>query len=317
MTNLPEDHDQNTRLLALALHDLQVKGSIEYSGEYGPELATFIPFIAWLKANGHLAARKVVTYSGMRSYYFFLTDDEYAEKSEARRWVDQRQRRWPGNDTRSSRAEQWHVYPDYRAHFSSEGPSFTRPVLFIQNKFAVEWGIGPINYLPLKFLDWLLAAAQDFHVIYSRPGISSGPRSYSRDHNRFCDYPDRDVVMNYPRVEVLEDECVRRNLDYNGYKLQILAKCHHFISAQGGGAHLLSCFGNSILVILHNRGHEYPHAYKTGPYKYLSTPPPILMVASRFQDLIDASKILLSARMVDQRIAIDRSFLPDLERLKL
>lgn len=317
MTISSENREQDKLLLTLALEKLEHNGTIEYSGEFGPELTTFIPFVVWLKTTGHLAGRKVITYSGMRPYYFFLTDEEYAEKKEVRKWVPSEQRRWPSNHTATSRAESWHVYPDYRAYFSATAPAFDRPVLFIQNKFTVEWDIGPINYLPLKFLDRLLGAAQHFHVIYSRPGITGDPGSYSKDHNSFCDYPDRQIIKNHSHVEVLEETCLRNGLDYNRYKLQVLAKCHHFISVQGGGAHLLSCFGNSILLVLHYKGPEFPHAYQVGPYKYLSTAPPLLMVARNRRDLIDASKVLLSTQVTEQGMTIERSLLPILEKLRL
>ena len=61
-------------LLAAALHRLKTTGAIEYTGEYGAELTTFLPFAFWLKTQGLLSGRRVVTYRGMRPYYYFLED---------------------------------------------------------------------------------------------------------------------------------------------------------------------------------------------------------------------------------------------------
>jgi hypothetical protein len=275
----------------------------------------FVPFVAWLKANDHLVGRKVVTYSGMRPYYFFLAEEEYTENKLKRHWLPVKQSQWPAR-TAMERSP-WHIYPDYRTHFSVSGLDFDRPVLFIQNKFTVEWGVGPINYLPLTFLDWLLQqAAERFHVIYSRPGITHDPVSYSRDENSYCDYPDRQVLKKYPGVEVLEEKCLQSNLDYNLYKLQLLAKCYHFISVQGGGAQFLPYCSNSILLVYHQKGQEYPHAYLSGSYKYLSTPPPLLMVARNHRNLERGAKVLLSTQADEQGVTVEKSFLPVLEELR-
>src|SRR5687768_15559583 len=109
---MPSRREQDEQLVALALQHLEQQGSIEFVGEYRDELMKFVPFLAWLKANNHLVGRKVITYSGMRPYYFFLADEEYAEKQTDRQWQGpSKQFTWPGTRTATERPAPWPVYP--------------------------------------------------------------------------------------------------------------------------------------------------------------------------------------------------------------
>lgn len=291
-------------LLAEALARLEQTGELEYRGEYGAEITTFIPFAFWLKQQGLLAGRTLVTYRGMRPYYYFLDDEEYREKPDRRDWEPFESRIWPTNSSYTATRQPWHVMPDYRRRYGSEGLTFDRPVLFIQNKFTVEWGEGPINYLPLDFLARTIErATARFDVVYSRPRTLPPPAGFSSDHNSFCDYPDLSVVRRFPQVLILEDHCEQTGADYNLTKLQILAKTWRFIAVQGGGAHLLACFGDSVMALLHRRGEEDPHAYAAGPYKYLAETPPWLFVARDWKQLWRATGLVCDARHADGKFS--------------
>ncbi len=200
----PSSLDQS--LLAGSLAMLREHSKLEYTGEFGAEITTFIPFVAWLKQEGHLSGRRIVTYAGMRPYYFFLDEAEFEGKTEPRRWFPASKRYWPSNATWTAVSSPWHVYPDYRQHFVRAGRHFHRPVLFIQNKFTVEWGEGPINYMPLNSLQRLLQlTANTFDVVYSRPrGRAAG---YSYDDNSSCDYPDRAMISQFAHVTDFEEAC--------------------------------------------------------------------------------------------------------------
>jgi hypothetical protein len=194
--------------------------------------------------------------------------------------------------------------PDYRSRYRSEGLSFERPVLFVQNKFAVEWAEGPVNYLPLDLLRMILERAlPKFDVVYSRPRVLPPRAGFTSDHNMFCDYPDFSLVRRFPGVLILEDHIEQSGADYNLTKLQILAKAHRFIAVQGGGAHLLACFGDSLMALLHRKGEEDPHAYAAGPYKYLAETPPLLFVARDRQQLWHAAGLVCDARQVEDKFS--------------
>ncbi len=287
-------------LLEAAIARLRREGFLEYRGEFGAELTTFIPFVNWLKAEGLMRGRRLVTYVGMRPYYYFLDDGEFAEKPGPRVWVPINSRDWPANSTYSATRKPWHVYPDYRTRYASEGRAFAKPVMFIQNKFAIEEGMRPVNFLQLKALERLLAEnCERFDIVYSRPRTVAAKNGYVADGNAHCDYPDLALVESHPSVLDLEGHCARHGLDYNLAKLQTLAKSHVFVAVQGGGAHLLACFDRSLLLLLDFKSGEFPHAYGRGPYKYLSDPPLVLLVARSDSAFDRGLDILQGVRVVD------------------
>jgi len=305
-------------LLDRSLDRLQATGAIEYTGEYGAEITTFIPFAFWLKTQGLLSGRRVVTYRGMRPYYYFLDDDEFHEKSDLREWRPIEQRDWPNNSTYSATRQAWHVLPDYRARYESQGRTFQRPVLFIQNKFTVEWGRGPINYLPLTLLKTLFSYSSDrFDVVYSRPGIVSGGPGYTSDRNMHCDYPDLALARSFENVLILEDFCALSGASYNLTKLEVLAKSRIFVAVQGGGAHLMACFGGSVLLLLHVQGDEYPYTYKSGAYTYLSSPAPLLLLARNYEQLATGVDLIGSLQTTSNGVELDTGFMPVLQSLRV
>lgn len=304
-------------LLQHALARLQGTGEIEYSGEFGAEITTFIPFVFWLKTEGELAGRRVLTYRGMRPYYYFLDDAEYAEKAAPRTWLPPAKRQWPSNNSYAATRQTWHRMPDYRGRYAAEGVTFQRPILFIQNKFCVEWDAGPINYVPLNVLETLFRLSGDrFDVVYSRPRRMQDRADYTADHNMDCDYPDLALAKRFPAVTVLEDFCAATNAPYNLAKLQILAKSHLFIAVQGGGAHLLACFGSSLMLLLHRRGEEHPHTYAAGPYKYLASPPPILMVAHNTAQFLRGAALIANVTPGNGQFQFDQKWVPTLTELR-
>ena len=311
-----EQSAPDQELLTAALARLKAHSRLEYRGEFGPEITTFIPFVAWLKQQGYLAGRRIVTYSGMRPYYFFLDDSEFEGKVQRRSWVPVAERDWPSNSTYTASASPWHIYPDYRLHFRPLGRQFHRPVLFIQNKFTVEWGEGPINYVPLNSLQRLLElTASKFDVVYSRPRESV--RGYSYDDNASCDYPDRTVIRQFAHVLDFEEACQDQSGNYNQTKLEVLAKSHLFVAVQGGGAHLLACFGESLLLLLHCAGEEYPHAYRHGAYKYLAAQPPWLLVAQDTEQFRAGIEVIGSALVQESKLLLPTSATDVVKRLSL
>ncbi len=305
-------------LLDRSIERLKTTGAIEYTGEFGAEITTFIPFAYWLKTQGLLAGRRVVTYGGMRPFYYFLEDDEVVEKSATRHWLPPDQRDWPTNSTYSATKQKWHVFPDYRSKYRLRGRTFSRPILFIQNKFTVEWELGPINFLSLRVLERLFGfAAGRFDVVYSRPGVGRQVNGYTEDHNVSCDYPDLELARRFEDVLILEDFCAATGASYNLTKLEILAKAHLFVGVQGGGAHLLACFGNSLLLLLHNRGEEYRHSYSLGAYKYLSNPPPLLLLARGHDQLAHAVDVIDRIGLEDDPLRLDPSLRPIFQALRV
>lgn len=203
-------------LLQASLKLLRENSQLEYSGEFGAEITTFVPFAAWLKQEGHLTGRRIKTYAGMRPYYFFLADDEFLTKNEDRCWVKWEERYWPSNASDTAVKSPWHVYPNYRDQYIDSTINFEKPVIFIQNKYAKEWEMAPINYFPLSGLElFLKKVSRRFDVVYSCPNNVPKSSGYSKDHNEEVRYADMEVLAKFPQVISFEKMCLERKLDYN------------------------------------------------------------------------------------------------------
>ena len=301
---LPDDESKLQQSLDLLIQ----QGYLEYTGEYGAELTTFIPFVAWLNREGWLDQRRIITYQGMRPYYYFLTNEQFQDKKTQRFWLADQDRYWPSSSTYTATASRWHVYPNYRQHYQDSGEKFDKPIIFIQNKFIIEWHIGPINYLPLILLRRFLIQTKDaFTVIYSRPTKHINRTGFSIDENYEIDYPDRAILSEFKHTIDLESFCSEQELDYNTTKLKLMAQAHIFVGVQGGGAHAIAYFDHSLLLLLHHidylgqrEQYEYPHAYKYGPYKYLNHHSLTLAVACNLAEL-DAGLFGLSHISIDHQ----------------
>src|SRR5689334_20147291 len=93
-----------------------IPDTLEYTGEFGIELVAFIPFVHWLQANGHMESRRVLTYAGMRPFYYFLAHSQYAEKAGPRTIVEASRRPsyWPTRRVgRSTAKKPSELFPDY------------------------------------------------------------------------------------------------------------------------------------------------------------------------------------------------------------
>jgi hypothetical protein len=233
-------------------------------------------------------------------------------------WVPVGKRDWPTNSTYTATQQRWHLMPDYRAQYRDKGRTFARPVLFIQNKFAIEWKQGPYNFLPLNTLALLLEKASgQFDIVYSRPRAFTRDVGFSHDDGAYCEYPDLAVVKRFSNVAILEELCDQTGAPYNQTKLEILAKSNFFVAVQGGGTHLLACFGNSLMLLLHTRGDEYPHAYRSGAYKYLSNPPPVILLADGYNKMAAGIDLLCSVQFENGIGRLDANFRPTLEALTI
>lgn len=315
--------NQDEKHLQYCLAQLKQHRVLEYRGEFGAEITTFMPFVAWLKKEGHLSGCSIKTYHGMRPYYFFLEDDEYQETSELRSWLPISKRYWPNNSTYHAIWGPYQCYPDFRTYYLESGLEFPRPVIFMQNKFNIEWGAGPINFMPLKALkNFFESTKERFTIVYSRPGTFTN-NGYTKDHNIELNYPDLEIIKQFHHVIQFEEYCAMYSKNYNQTKLEILAKSNLYVAVQGGGAHLMACFSGGLILLLDRsedlsqEGREYPHAYQFGPYKYLSSPSPELLVARNFSDFNAGLELLSQAKLEDDNIHHSDSHKILYERLKL
>ena len=272
----------------------QLPETIRYEGEFGTEIVTFLPFVYNLSLHGLLDDRKVSTYSGMTPYYFFLNRRDLFERKEKRIWVPSDERWWPGSNEHQRIPLVGEEYPNFQHSYSK------KEVLFIQNKYCVEWGEEPINYLSLDILRKIFEVTKDkYSVVYSRQGILSIDThlGISVDQNTELSFEDLALCQKYSHVKILEKSSAFNFRSYNAKKLFWINRAFLLLGVQGGSNYPWAFFNKNALV-LHKRGRETEFSYKQGFYTYLSDPPLQLQVLDEGEKLLKGLIEILEAREI-------------------
>jgi hypothetical protein len=309
----------------------EIPRTLDYEGEFGPELVLFLPYVTWLSRAGLLRQTRVVIYAGMRCFYDHLQCAELVEKHASRRYVKEEQR-LPNLPVKSellydvADLSPFHVFPDFRHTFRrfdlpSAFDRLRKPLLVIHNKFAIEWNREPINHIGLDLLDTLIRElTRAFTIVYIRHGMTREPAGYSKDDNFSLSFDDRSVLEAHPEVLCFDDvyaDYVRNGgiQDVNTFKNVLYSRCHHFISSQGGGAAHMSFFSGSLLMILHRYGREERLAYGNGPYGFCANPAPIRVICLNDEELVRGLRLFKDSTVVADRVMIAHGLEPLLEEL--
>ena len=282
---------------------------LDFVGEFGAELNSFVPFVHWLHRAGLMRDRRIGTYLGMRPFYFFLDRHQIEERAEPRRYVppDERPNWLPTRNDHASNRSPFEMFPDYRAAFRDGLFDVGRPLLVVHNKVTPEWGQPPVNTFSLPVLDRLLAAlVADFHVVYLRPGLLGTPPDYSVDHQPNLAFDDLALLRRHKQVELFDEmaRVLACSMPYNEAKLRLYAHADFHITVQGGNAHLLSMFSGGMVAILHRAGHEVRHSYAHGHFCYAGSPPPRWLICRNDDELMSCLPVFRSAVLVDGQVLI-------------
>lgn len=293
---------------------------LEYTGEFGPELVLFLPFIRHLCATDAIGARTVRTYAGMAPFYEGLPIAVFEEKTAQRHWVPNPDRpawlpRRSEHDFDGLGPSDELSFPDPRRQFAHvpmpgalDRAIASKPLVVIHNKVTDEWGQGPVNRIGLGTLRRILPKLMTrFTVVYIRHGASKPPQGYSEDHNTFLAFRDMELLARFPGVFVFDDLYKGQTevANVNAFKAGLYARCFRFITVQGGGAHQIAQYSGSVMVILHRLGDEMRFAYAHGCYTFMTSPAPLLLTCAYESELKAAVGALLRSNLRDGRISLD------------
>jgi hypothetical protein len=287
----------------------ELPDQLDFAGEFGAELNSFVPFVYWLHQAGLMAGRRIGTYRGMRPFYFFLGPGQIAERDGPRRYVAPSQRpAWlPTRNDHVARRGPFEMFPDYRSAYRDGRFDVDRPLLVVHNKVTPEWDRPPVNVISLPVLDRLFAAlAADFHVVYLRPGLLGTPDGYSVDHQRDLPFDDLALLRRHPEVELFDElaAALAHAMPYNEAKLRLYAHADFHITVQGGNAHLLSMFPGGMVAILHRAGQEIRHSYAHGHFSYAANPRPRWLICRDESALLDSLPLFRDAVMADGQVLL-------------
>lgn len=238
------------------------RSQLEVTNEFGCEVICFIPYYYYLHVNNLLFDNKITTYKGMECFYYFMNTENIIIKEDTRRWVCPAHRPLLVNNNEHLNhfnREFW-LPPPYKNIFKNDTFVFEKPLLIIHNKYNIEWGYDPINYININTLDILFNTLKEkYQIIYIRPH-GGGIPNYSYDENQMVDvFGDYELINEkyrddvIPFIQLLEEY---NTYTYNELLLRIYANCDNYICVQGGGSFLISYFFKKM-IILHIRGPEF------------------------------------------------------------
>ena len=234
---------------------------IDYGGEFGPELSTVVPYAYSLFREGKLG--RVATSRDMTCFYYFCSAVEEKYASRVFLPPDRRSKLGlPNPDEHTGQLDlaQWDA-PPYREVYHNDVFRWDKPTLVISNKYNLEWGGAPVNFISLTELERMFELlVDDYKIVYNRPL----PKNVTSDNSETYVLGDHDLVSKYDQIVTMQELHLEHpEFTFNELQLRVYANCRNFISVQGGNAVLASYFGG-INVIKVLRGEEL----RRGDYRY-------------------------------------------------
>jgi len=227
------------------------KEMTEYYGEFGYELISVIPYAFWLYLNNKLCITKSVKDS--KAFYYF--SPRHKEVGVNRTYSSTSLSEFPITNIHvfSLDTSKW-VPPPYKEIYQNDQFVWSKPLCVINNKYMLEWGEAPVNFISLEALKKTIDLLKNkYQIIYNRPIKGQ----IVRDHMEFLDFGDYDMIKQfYPEVITMAQLYKNNsNLSFNTLSLMVFSNCNNFISVQGGNSVLASYFGG-INIIYAKKGKE-------------------------------------------------------------
>ena len=210
--------------------------------EFGFELCFFVPFCYWLYTQGLL--KKTTSGLGTSCLYYFSPEHEEITQRTQRHCIPLPLINYDFN--KPVDMSQW-VLPDYKGHFKNTVYVYDKPILILHNKYTMEWGHDPINFIDIETLDILLRyLSNTYQVIYIRP--LGNEKEYTTDDNTILDLDDHTYIREtYPDVLVFQD--ILGEYSYNQAQLMLHANCERFVSVHGATSLLASMFAGTNIIL--------------------------------------------------------------------
>jgi hypothetical protein len=214
--------------------------------EFGYELLSAVPYAYNLYLKGELG--KTISGFDTKCLYFFSPD--HVESNCKRSW-DNMNKLWKTNFPNifiHQKDLDWSLFspPPFKEHYSKNAISFQKETLVIFNRYNIEWGRKPINYLDLKTLEKLFTMLEDkYQVVYIN---IKGHKKYY-DGVDPLDLGDDELLKKHPQVISINNLIERYpESSYNEIQLRLFANCKKYISSNGGQLILSAFFGGENVI---------------------------------------------------------------------
>jgi len=178
--------------------------TIKSNPEFASELVCIIPYTYWLHQNNQL--EYVVTSRGMKPFYYFCDDvrEEFSERTidNAAAGLNELSNNWLHhnsvkvfgidysdlNDEDKRKANgvldysQW-TPPPYKEYYKNDEIGFGKPIVFISNKYNLEFNQEPFGYFDIKCLYEMFSYLTEngYAVVYKR--VTNEEEDFTLDQN--------------------------------------------------------------------------------------------------------------------------------------
>ena len=237
---------------------------IHLNGEFGYELIYGLPLINHLKEQGE--GVELFVPKGSKWLYPNMNVNEVFNQRipfmqlEIDGEIYYRQHHHIGDLWDTSFYETNWSPPDLKSHYKEQYKiRMENPLLIVSNKYQIEWGEAPVNYISEECLREIFELTRDkFTVVYNRPGnsditLDNSPQMTSNDYS----------LCRELGIYTIQDFMNDWGMEYNETQIALYANCDHFVSTQGGNSAYAAYFGG-VNTIFGIRGSEITsNAYST------------------------------------------------------
>lgn len=213
--------------------------------EFGYELIQVLPYAYYLHKNGELT--KTISAKHTKDLYFF--SPEHEEKYGVRKWSNQSiiNKTFPIRNIHVPNlpVDKW-ITPPIKEHYKNNEFVYEKPTFVICNKYNIEWGKPPINYIDVPTLDEIIKTLKDkYQIIYCRPETNM----IINDESDILELKDKELIREkHNDVILIDDLYENSNHEFLTLQLKIFANTDKFISLQGGTSVLTSYFGGDNII---------------------------------------------------------------------
>jgi hypothetical protein len=224
-----------------------------FNGEFGWELLKAIPYAYSIHLKG--LPLKTISCADTKCLYYFSKNHEERYKKRSGMSGTHWDSPLPFNTIHRRRAPEgeWWTPPPYKEVYKNTIKQ-EKPGVVISNKYNMEWGKPPINYISKKgIVEMVETLKSRYKVYYNRPiGIIA-------DNSKTFDLGEKDEAKKAGAILLEEEyENQRDSMTFNQFQMAVLASCDKFVSVQGGTSILSSYFGGTNLILA-KAGQELKH----------------------------------------------------------
>jgi len=238
-----------------------------HSIEFGYELILILPYAYWLYKNNKLDF--TISNKDMKCFYFF--DENHKEISKRRDWSNIqsfKNSNIPNKILHTPNLDfsKW-LMPNFKEEYSEKiliikskkyknrksFESSNKPLIIVSNKYNVEWGKKPVNFINSDTLDNIFTYLEKKYTIIYNHMVKNMGYDDTVDSLNLNEF---NMIKNkHKNVIIIQDLLKSNQINYNELQLRLYSKCRNFLSIQGGTSVLSSLFGGKNLIFA-NRGHE-------------------------------------------------------------